>query len=63
MNIDLSKLTSMEEQVIRLAASGLSLDEVAESLEMAPQTARNHAQKAGRKLGYKPLVLIKLMAA
>ena len=62
MNIDLSKLTNMEEEVIRLAASGLSLDEVAESLSMSPRTARNHAQKAGSKLGYKPLVLIKLMA-
>ena len=63
MKIDLTSLTLTEQQVITLAAQGLSFDDVADELGMSSRTARNHAQSAGKKLGYKPITLIKLMAA
>jgi DNA-binding CsgD family transcriptional regulator len=44
-------LTQREVEVLRLAASGKSKQQIAQSLGVAPKTADNHLQHAYSKIG------------
>jgi DNA-binding NarL/FixJ family response regulator len=44
-------LTQRESQVLLLVADGLSHDEIAERLQIGPETVRTHVQKARHRLG------------
>ena len=61
--MDLSRLTLTEHQVIQLKVQGLSFDQIASELEMAPRTAQNHAAKAAKKLGHTPTSLVRLLSS
>lgn len=50
-NPGLSSLTNREIQVMEMLSHGLAIDRVAEMLNVAPATARNHVQHAIAKLG------------
>ncbi len=47
----LSTLTSREREVMALVASGMTNDEIAESLYMSPLTAKTHVSRTMTKLG------------
>jgi DNA-binding NarL/FixJ family response regulator len=47
----LAELTEREREVVALAGSGLSNDEIAEKLVISPATARTHVSRAMQKLG------------
>ncbi|SHL83936.1 regulatory protein, luxR family [Streptomyces yunnanensis] len=47
----LAALTPREQEVVTLVAAGLSNDEIAERLFVAPLTAKTHANRAMTKLG------------
>jgi two-component system, NarL family, response regulator LiaR len=46
-----SPLTPREWEVLDLLSSGLSMEEVTDSLVLSPETVRSHLQRAMRKLG------------
>ncbi len=48
---DTAGLTQRESQVLLLVADGLSHDEIAERLQIGPETVRTHVQKARQRLG------------
>jgi PAS domain S-box-containing protein len=45
------ELTNREREVVRMIALGATSEEIAEALEISPNTARKHVTKAMRKLG------------
>ncbi len=47
----LADLTEREKEVVALAGSGMSNDEIAEKLVISPATARTHVSRAMQKLG------------
>jgi DNA-binding NarL/FixJ family response regulator len=49
--VELTALTDREREVMALAASGLSNEEIAERLVVSPATARTHVSRAMVKLG------------
>jgi DNA-binding NarL/FixJ family response regulator len=58
----LSVLTSREAEVVRLIATGLSNDEIAQRLVISPLTAKTHVTRAITKLGVRDRVQLVILA-
>jgi DNA-binding NarL/FixJ family response regulator len=58
----LDALTSRESEVVRLVATGLSNDEIADTLVISPLTVKTHISRAITKLGVRDRVQLVILA-
>ena len=58
----LAALTGREREVVRLVASGLSIEEIARELVISPLTAKTHITRAIAKLGVRDRVQLVILA-